>query len=236
MAMPENPYEGAKPGGGISLSPEYRPTPSVTNRNFFPPNEPLEAGEMRISFPGSTPWPPTRSQSGTAIMVELGTERVRSAAVLLRSGQWQHQEHPRARRFASTDRQHLPESPACRSLCGSSVSAPVHKRRWVGSSRLRVTGPSGARPDLGTAHMTEKMREMMVWHIENFEHIPIGDGCEIDCTEFDWRDENGTCYDQGGVHSPALASFSRQGRGFGLSVGLARRGPVVRLDWRRPTR
>ena len=46
---------------------------------------------------------------------------------------------------------------------------------------LRVYGPSGARPDLGTANMIEKMREMLVWHIENFEHCPIGDGCEVDC-------------------------------------------------------
>jgi ribonuclease Z len=64
---------------------------------------------------------------------------------------------------------------------------------------LRVYGPSGARPDLGTAYMVEKMREMLVWHIENFEHVPIGDGTQVDVTEFDWRDENGVCYDQDGV-------------------------------------
>ena len=48
MASPSNPY-GSRPGGGISLSPEYRPTPSVTNRNYFPPNEPLQPAEMRIA-------------------------------------------------------------------------------------------------------------------------------------------------------------------------------------------
>ncbi len=73
MALPKNPY-GRRPGEGISLSGEYRPTPSVTSRNYFPTSEPLATGEMRISFPGSTPWPPTQSQSGTAIMVELGTD------------------------------------------------------------------------------------------------------------------------------------------------------------------
>ena len=51
MATPRNPY-GPRPGAGISLSGEYRPTPSVTNRNYFPANEPLAEGEMRISFPG----------------------------------------------------------------------------------------------------------------------------------------------------------------------------------------
>ena len=52
---------------------------------------------------------------------------------------------------------------------------------------------------MGTANMVKKMREMLVWHIENFEHIPVGDGTEIDVTEFDWKDENGLCYDQEGV-------------------------------------
>ena len=53
---PKNPY-GTPAGYGISLPEYYRPTPSVSNRNFFPPGEVLAEGEMRICFPGSTPWP-----------------------------------------------------------------------------------------------------------------------------------------------------------------------------------
>ena len=60
----------------------------MTNRNYFPPNEPLAAGEMRISFPGSTPWPPTLSQSGTAIMVELGTDGFAPMAAYLGQEGW----------------------------------------------------------------------------------------------------------------------------------------------------
>jgi hypothetical protein len=67
-----NPYGGG-PNTGISLPPYYRPTPSVANANtYFPGIEELGADEMRISFVGSSPLPPTRSQAGTAIMVELG--------------------------------------------------------------------------------------------------------------------------------------------------------------------
>ena len=67
--QPQNPYGGG-PNTGITLP---RPTPSVANANtFFPGVEELGADEMRISFVGSSPVPPTRAQAGTAIMVELG--------------------------------------------------------------------------------------------------------------------------------------------------------------------
>jgi ribonuclease Z len=68
-----------------------------------------------------------------------------------------------------------------------------------GWTPMRVTGPSGARPDLGTTHMIKKLKESMVWHLENFDHCPIGDGFEFEVNEFDWRDENGLCYDRDGV-------------------------------------
>jgi ribonuclease Z len=42
---PENPYK-SKPGYGISMPEDYRPTPSVANRNFFVPGEVLAEGEI----------------------------------------------------------------------------------------------------------------------------------------------------------------------------------------------
>ena len=72
MIMPTNPY-GGKPGGGITLPEYYRPTPYIGNRNnYFPTSEQLGPDEMRISFVGSCPYPPRRSQAGTCIMLELG--------------------------------------------------------------------------------------------------------------------------------------------------------------------
>ena len=64
---------------------------------------------------------------------------------------------------------------------------------------LRLYGPSGRTPELGIKHMAKHMREMMRWHEENFDHTPIGDGYEMDVTEFDWKDENGVCYEKDGV-------------------------------------
>jgi len=195
--MPRNPY-GARPGGGISLSGEYRPTPSVTNRNYFPPNEPLAEGEMRVSFPGSTPWPPTLSQSGTSIMVELGTGEFMPRRFFFDMGNGSVKNIlglgvlPMAINDIFISHLHVDHYHDLIYMLPFTATMGRF-------TPLRVTGPSGARPDLGTAYMVEKMREMLVWHIENFEHVPIGDGTQVDVTEFDWRDENGVCYDQDGV-------------------------------------
>jgi ribonuclease Z len=197
MEIPSSPY-GRHPGGGISLSPEYKPTPSVTNRNYFPPGEALAEGEMRVSFPGSTPWPPTQSQSGTSIMVELGTGEMAPRRFFFDLG-----------------------NGSIKNILGMGVLpaeiydvfiSHLHIDHYADLpymypftatmgrfNPLRVYGPSGARPDLGTKHVVDKMQEMMVWHTENFEHIPVGRGLEIEVTEFDWKDENGLCYDQDGV-------------------------------------
>jgi ribonuclease Z len=197
VEMPKNPY-GARPGGGISLSGEYRPTPSVTNKNYFPANESLAKGEMRISFPGSTPWPPTLSQSGTAIMVELGTGEFQPRRFFFDMGNGSVKNIlglgvlPMAINDIFISHLHVDHYHDLIYMLPFTATMGRFKP-------LRVYGPSGARPDLGTANMIEKMREMLVWHIENFEHCPIGDGCQVDCTEFDWKDENGVCYEQEGV-------------------------------------
>lgn len=64
---------------------------------------------------------------------------------------------------------------------------------------LRVHGPSGRTPELGSQAMFGGMKQMMRWHLEAFEHFPIGDGYEVDVNEFDWKDENGICYEKKGV-------------------------------------
>jgi ribonuclease Z len=197
MEIPSNPY-GRRPGGGISLPAEYRPTPSVTNRNYFPPGEPLAEGEMRVSFPGSTPWPPTQAQSGTSIMVELGTGEMAprrfffdlgngSVKNILGMGVLPAEIYDIFISHLHID--HYSDLPYMYPFTAT-------MGRF---NPLRVYGPSGERPDLGTRHLVEKMREMLVWHTENFESIPVGRGLEIDVTEFDWKDENGVCYDQDGV-------------------------------------
>jgi ribonuclease BN (tRNA processing enzyme) len=71
---------------------------------------------------------------------------------------------------------------------------------WSGRWKpLRVHGPSGRTPELGTQGMIDGMNQMLRWHFEAFDVFPIGDGYEVDVNEFDWKDENGICYDKDGV-------------------------------------
>ncbi|MCZ6470607.1 MAG: twin-arginine translocation signal domain-containing protein, partial [Gammaproteobacteria bacterium] len=71
---PKNPY-GDRPGGGISLPDYYKPWPAIKNNNLFlPGTEILPKNEMRVTFLGSSPWPPNRLQKGTSILVELGND------------------------------------------------------------------------------------------------------------------------------------------------------------------
>lgn len=47
--------------------------------------------------------------------------------------------------------------------------------------------------------MVDNMRKMLRWHLEEFDFMPMGDGFEVDVTEFDFREENGVCYEKNGV-------------------------------------
>jgi ribonuclease Z len=83
-----------------------------------------------------------------------------------------------------------------------------------------VHGPSGRTPKLGTKAMIAGMKDMLAWHLEAFDLFPIGDGYEIEVNEFDWKDENGICYDKDGV---TVRHWQRSHAKDGASA--------YRLDW-----
>ena len=190
----KNPYGGV-PGGGISLPPFYKPTKSVRNNShFFPATEQLGADEMRVTFVGSIPWPPRRGQAGTCIMVELGNGKrfffdfgpgcLRNITAL---------QVP----FADVNDiflthlhvDHYADIPYL--FCFAPFAG-----RWT---PLRVTGPSGRLPEYGTKAMVDGLKQMTRWHWNAFSMAPVGDGFEIEVNEFDWKDDNGICYDKDGV-------------------------------------
>ena len=189
-----NPYGGG-PGTGVTLPPYYKPTEYVKNNNFyFPGNEEIGPDEMRISFVGSTPWPPRRHQAGTSIMVELGNGD--SFFFDLGNGSIKNilamQVPPALINdifFTHLHVDHYADLPYMLPFTASNARFKP----------LRVYGPSGRTKELGTQAMIDNMKQMMKWHLEAFDTIPIGDGYEVDVTEFDFKDENGICYDRNGV-------------------------------------
>jgi len=211
----KNPYGGG-PSTGSTLPNYYRPTPSVKSRNnYFPLSEELGPDEMRISFLGSSPYPPRIDQAGTCIMVELG----------------------------NGDRFFFDFGPGCmRNIAAMQVplqevndifithlhvdhyhdlSYLLPFRAWSGGwVPLRVHGPSGRTPELGTQGMVNGMKQMLKWHLEAFDHFPIGDGYEVEVNEYDWKDENGICYEKNGV---TIRHWRRSHAKDGASA--------YRLDW-----
>jgi ribonuclease BN (tRNA processing enzyme) len=92
---------------------------------------------------------------------------------------------------------------------------------WVGRWKpLRVHGPSGRRPEDGIKHMIEGMKMMTHWHTDSFNACPIGDGYEVEVNEFDFRDDNGICYNKDGV---TVRHWQRSHTKDGASA--------YRLDW-----
>jgi ribonuclease BN (tRNA processing enzyme) len=198
QSQQKNPY-GSRPGGGISLPEYYKPWPAIKNRNMYlPGTEILPKNEMRITFLGSTPWPPSRLQKGTSMLVELGTGELQPRRFFFDLGNGSVSNavamqvpapfindiflsHLHADHFAD-----LPYFYPFRAFSG-------------GFQPLRVYGPSGRTPELGTKAMIKNMRAMNRWHEENFQSCPVGDGMEIEVTEFDWKEQNGICYNKDGV-------------------------------------
>ena len=166
----KNPYGGG-PNTGITLPPYYKPTPSVANANtYFPQIEELGDDEMRISFVGSTPIPPTRSQAGTCIMVELGNGKrfffdfgsgcLRNIVALQVPMQMINDIF-----LTHLHVDHYAELPYV--YCFAPWMA-----RW---KPLRVHGPSGRTERDGIKYMIEGMKMMTHWHTDAFNALPMGD-------------------------------------------------------------
>jgi ribonuclease Z len=211
----DNPYAGG-PGAGISLPSYYRPTPSVANVNtYFPGLERVGPDEMRITFLGSCPFPPRRSQAGTCIMVELGNGKrffFDFGPGCLRNIVAMQVPVPEVTEILLTHLHvdHFGELPYLYGF-GPLVG------RW---SPLHITGPSGRTSELGTKAMIEAMKQMVTWHTHSFHTHPAGDGFEIEVSEFDWADDNGVCYRRDGVE------IRHWRRSHGMDGASA-----YRLDW-----
>ncbi len=210
-----NPYGGVG-GGGITLPPYYKPTESMgSGATYYPTSEELGKDEMRITFVGSCPFPPRRNQAATCIMVELGNGKrfffdfgpgcLRNILAMQVPLQMVNDIF-----LTHLHVDHYGELPYLFAFAPWAA-------RW---KPLRVHGPSGRTPEDGTSAMVEGMKKMAHWHIDSFNSSPIGDGYEVEVNEFDFRDDNGICYDQDGV---TIRHWRRSHTKDGASA--------YRLDW-----
>ena len=64
---------------------------------------------------------------------------------------------------------------------------------------LRVWGPSGATPELGTAYALDHMQKMLTWDLAGRAGNVDFRGYRMDVTEFDYKLENEVIYEENGV-------------------------------------
>ena len=64
---------------------------------------------------------------------------------------------------------------------------------------LRVWGPSGAQPELGTAYALEHMQKMLTWDLAGRAGLVDFRGYVLEVTEFDFKGQNEVIYEDNGV-------------------------------------
>jgi len=64
---------------------------------------------------------------------------------------------------------------------------------------LRVWGPSGRTPELGTAYAVQKLKEMYTWDLAGRVGMVDFRGYSIEVNEFDYKAENAVIYEHNGV-------------------------------------
>ncbi|MFI4933575.1 MAG: guanitoxin biosynthesis MBL fold metallo-hydrolase GntH [Caulobacterales bacterium] len=162
--------------------------------NWFPKTEQVQPDEMRVTFMGTSPLI-RPGQMNTSIYVELGNGKSfifdfgdgavsnylaagvplnRLNDIFLTHLHWDH--------FGS-----IPYAYTFGAWGG----------RW--HEPMRITGPSGDRPELGTRYAMDEMKKMLTWHRDSFDLFPIGQGWDMQVNEFDYRDDGGVVYDKDGV-------------------------------------
>jgi len=171
------------------------PTPGLKSAaNWFPKTEKLGPDEIRIIFMGTSP-SIRPGQMNTSVFVQLGNGEnfvfdlgEGSIANYLASGFALNELDKIFITHLHVD--HFGSLPYLYMFGG-----------WAGRwhKPLRIFGPSGRTPEYGTAKMVEGMQMMLGWHMDAFDLFPNGQGWDVEVNEFDFRDNGGVIYDEGGV-------------------------------------
>jgi len=171
------------------------PTPGLKSAaNWFPRTEKLGPDEIRIIFMGTAPFI-RPGQMNTSVFVQLGNGEnfifdlgEGSIANYIAAGFALNELDKVFITHLHID--HFGSLPYLYMFGG-----------WAGRwhKPLRVFGPSGRTEEYGTASMVDGMKKMLGWHMDAFSVFPVGQGHDIEVNEFDFRDNGGVIYDEGGV-------------------------------------
>ena len=203
--------------------PEVSPTLARERDTYYPNSEDLAPDEMRVIACG-TGMPTTRAaQAAACFLVELGNgdkfifdigtgaaERISSLQIPYDYLDKIFIGHLHADHFGS--------------LGEMFIGGALMGRQ----KPLRVWGPTGRTPELGTAYAVQKMKEMYTWDLAGRVGLVDFRGYSIEVNEFDYKAENAVIYEHNGVtirSFPAIhsldgpVSFSLEWKGLKFVFG-----------------
>ncbi|MGB5457358.1 MAG: guanitoxin biosynthesis MBL fold metallo-hydrolase GntH [Gammaproteobacteria bacterium] len=203
--------------------PEVSPVHARPNDTYYPNSEELGPDEMRVIACG-TGMPTTRAaQAAACFLVELGNgdkfifdigsgsaERLSSLQIPYDYLDKVFIGHLHADHFGS--------------LGELFIGGALMGRQ----KPLRVWGPSGRTPELGTAYAVQKLKEMYTWDLAGRVGLVDFRGYSIEVNEFDYKGENAVIYEDNGVtirSFPAIhsldgpVSFSLEWKGLKFVFG-----------------
>ena len=175
-------------------TPEVSPVKARPRETYYPNSEDLAPDEMRVIACG-TGMPTTRAaQAAACFLVELGNgdkflfdagtgsaERISSLQIPYNYLDKIFIGHLHTDHFGA-----LPEYYVGGALMGR-------------NQPLRVWGPSGSIPELGTAAAMDAMQKMLLWDITGRVGMTDPRGYKLEVNEFDDKGENQVIYNENGV-------------------------------------
>jgi ribonuclease Z len=161
---------------------------------YYPGTEEIGADEMRVVACGTGMPSPRPKQAAACWLVELGN----GDKFLFDLGAGSHE------RIAA---QKIPYDYLDKVIIGH-----LHVDHfgdlasfWLGGTTmnrltpLRLWGPSGATPEMGTAHAMKKMQELYVWDIATRSGFIDPRGMALEIHEFDYKGVNKVIFEENGV-------------------------------------
>ncbi len=167
--------------------------------HYIPGREPLPDNDMRITVLGSGgPTPVRRAQAASGYLVELGNgdNFIFDIGPGTSGNLYSMGVHPALLDKVFINHLHLDH-------CGG-IFPLFDAMGWARNTPLRVWGPSGTTPELGTAAFTENVRKAAEWHVQSKRDLLPTGGTTITCSEIDVskfspKNPSQLVYDENGV-------------------------------------